>query len=88
MTEKVLFEFRAQREDDGSRLESGHGPDDLVSGPFAWACWHPGSTACLPRAKEPRRARRLSDRLRGSVRMTLDFFEQFYGDLYGGPEPD
>ena len=79
MSEKVLFEFRAEENDDGYTFVVKHDKETFPS-------WGPSIIKrFLPSCKEDamerlRKHRKLSRR---RMRRTLDFYETMYGELYG-----
>jgi hypothetical protein len=82
MAERILFEFRTKRDEDGYRFEFRPGEGELmVCGPFSWAGWgcRPSTSGWADRAWE---------RSRRTMRETLDAFERMYEDLYGGEEQE
>lgn len=87
MAEKVIFEFRARRDEDGCGFEVRHGQGHFtVLGPDIGACCRPGGIPGGPRAGGARRSHRRSDKVRSHMRETLDFFERMYEDLFGEEE--
>jgi hypothetical protein len=80
MAERILFEFRTMRDEDGYRFEFRPGwGEGMVCGPFSWAGCGPWTAEWAGRARE---------RSRRSMRETLDAFKQMYRDLYGGEEQE
>jgi hypothetical protein len=87
MAEKVIFEFRADRDESSCRFEFGHDMDDWPFGPSIRACCEVISVAGVPHTGMPRRSRRSRDKARHPMRETLDLFERMYDDLFGQEEP-
>jgi len=87
MAEKVIFEFRADRDERSCGFEFGHDMDDWPFGPSILACCEVIGVAGMPHTGRPRRSRRNRDRVRHPMRETLDFFERMYDDLFGQEEP-
>jgi hypothetical protein len=94
MAEKVLFEYRAEREESGYRYEFRYGNQRVEiksSAPFA--CRMPGIFgARLAGAKQGRRAFHHGGILRRKARKTLGALERMYQDIYGrdieNPKPE
>lgn len=89
MTEKVLFEFRSEQSDQGTKYKVRRGEGDFkelkphISGFFPPMLFCP-----MPWMVKPWHSRRLKEKSRRRMRATLDFYEQMYADLYGEPETD
>ena len=83
MAEKVIFEFRADRDEGGCGFHFGSGMDGLFD-PSILACCRAAGIPGMPRAGGPKRSRRSRDHGRHHMRETLDFFERMYNDLFSG----
>ncbi len=89
MAEKVIFEFRVKRDEDGCGFEVRRGEGRLgVFGPDIGACCPPGGFPGMPQPGPPPGFPPGKDRLRNNMRETLDFFERIYDDLFGEEESD
>ncbi len=87
MAEKVIFEFRAQRAEEGYQYEVRRGKKRFtVSKPFERECCPPVFVCFGPGIKSQNWSRRIRDDSRRRMRETLDFFEGLYDDLYGEAE--
>lgn len=84
MTEKVIFEFRAEGGGDGVRFSLACGEGIMAAmGPLPIAGSCPVAVVGVPRAAWRGRARDAVKGSRRHMREALDFFEQMYRDLYG-----
>lgn len=87
MTEKVIFEFRADDDESGWGFECGHGLDDLLGPePSILACCGATGTPGMFHGGGLKRSHHFRDNMRHHMRETLDLFEQMYDDLFGREE--
>jgi hypothetical protein len=85
MAEKVIFEFRADRDEGKCRFEFGRNMADLFESSIAACCDSMGMSAVFC-AGQPKQSQRNSNEARHHMRETLDFLEQMYDDLFGERE--
>ena len=89
MTEKVIFELRAEPSEEGTRYKVRRGDGDFKILKPSKRGFRPPILFCpVPWVRGPWRSRRLRNKSRRRMRATLDFYEQMYDDLYGEPEED
>jgi hypothetical protein len=82
MSEKVLFEFRTEENEDGYIFEVKHDKE-------AFPCWSPSlRKGFFPRVRREMRRRLRKHRRSAKRRMrrNLDFYERVYEELYGPVE--
>jgi hypothetical protein len=89
MTDKILFEFRSEKSDQGTRYKVRRGEGDFKELKPRKSGFFPPMLCCpMPWMVKPRHSRRLNERSRRRMRATLDFYEQMYADIYEEPEAD
>lgn len=80
MTERVLFEYRAWRTQNGTYNVYKHGTEEYTF--TSPSRCNPRPNPHFARRKKPFFTRRIRERSRRRIRQTLDFLENIYEDLY------